>query len=629
MNKKIWTAYLCCIMSLAIQAQHFVEAQEEVGIDHFSNHLGLFMGGGAAWIDYDNDGDDDLYLTSGDAMDHFYENNGDGTFTNKAFEVGLIVTDFVFTTGVIVGDIDNDGFKDLFVTTDFSALENPAKNLLFHNNGNGTFSEIWTEEGFADKSYSMGATFLDFNQDGLLDIYVINYIRDGDFIFDANNVIIGFAHTCYRNTLYLNQGNNEFLEVAVTHGLNDTGCSLAVTTTDFDADGDSDIYLANDFGEFIQPNRFFQNDNGNFTDVASVLGTDIPMYAMGITVGDIDMDRDFDLYVTNFGKNVLLENNQTTFSEIGSEAGVADEWVFQDSIQAIGWGTAFLDIDNDLDLDLYVANGYVPGPPSILSSGVGQPDRLFVNDGTGKFTESSETYGTINTQEARGVSYSDFDNDGDLDIVSVVLNIPVNISNPQTKLFKNNLGNEKNWLQVTLEGTEINRDAIGSRLSLHIGNTVLEREVNGGSSHCSFNSSKVHFGLDTITMVDSLVVTWTGGEKTETVYDIAANQLIHIVEDTTVIVPPVGTNDLNHLASQIRIFPNPTQNNFMVDCKQLVHHKVNQIAIWNSLGQVQKTISTNPQLNQFFINIEDLTSGIYHVVIHTEDAFFAKKLIVK
>ena len=545
MKKIFWLASLCTVVSFAIQAQHFVQGQDETGINHFSNHNGLFMGGGAAWIDYDNDGDEDLYLTSGDAMDHFYENNGDGTFTEKGVEVGLVITDFIFTTGVIVGDIDNDGFKDLFVTTDFSDLESPHKNLLFRNNGDGTFSEIWEEEGVADKAYSMGATFLDFNQDGLLDIYVVNYIRDGDFIYDANNVIIGFAHTCYRNTLYLNQGDNEFLEVAVTHNLNDSGCSLAVTISDFDTDGDADIYLANDFGEFILPNSLYQNNNGNFEDVAPLLEADISMYGMGITVGDVDMDRDMDFYVTNFGKNVLLENNQTVFTEIGSEAGVADEWVFQDSVQAIGWGTAFLDIDNDMDLDLYVANGFVPGPSAILSTGTGQPDRLFINDGIGNFTEVSEGYGTTNTQEARGVSFADYDNDGDLDIVSVVLNIPQNIANPQTKIFKNNLGNEKNWLQVTLEGTEINRDAIGSRLSLHLGNTVLEREVNGGSSHCSFNSSKIHFGLDDVEVVDSLVVTWTGGEKTETVYDIAANQLIHIVEDTTVIVPPVSTQDWN------------------------------------------------------------------------------------
>ena len=635
MKKIFFIIIVNMMMQLGLLAQHFVEAHEEVGISHFSNHTGFFMGGGAAWIDYDNDGDDDLYLTGGDDMDHFYENNGDGTFTNKSLEVGLIITDFFFTTGVIVGDLDNDGFKDLFVTTDFSALDSPDRNLLFHNNGNGTFSEIWVEDNSADKVYSMGAAFLDYNLDGLLDIYVINYIRDVEFLFDSDNVVIGFAHTCYRNTLYLNQGNNEFLEVAVIHNLNDTGCALAVATSDYDDDGDLDIFIANDFGPFTQPNKLYNNQNGNgdetFIEVAESVGAAIPMYGMGIAIGDIDMDRDMDYHISNFGQNILLQNNQNTFSEIGEAAGISDEWIHQDSVQAISWGTAFLDIDNDLDLDLYVGNGFVPSPPFLLS-GIGQPDRLFINDGTGFFEESSDAYGIENIQEARGVSYSDYDNDGDLDIVSVVLNIPLNITEPRTKFFKNELGNEKNWLQVTLEGTEVNRDAIGSKLSLFIGDTVLEREVNGGSSHCSFNTSKIHFGLDSIEVVDSLTVTWTGGNKTETVYNIDANQTIHIIEDTTVIIE-VGTEDLNDLASQIILFPNPATNDFFIDFKNLKEHlkgkNINQIELWNSLGQLQKTIPVDSSAKQFIINVEDLNSGIYHVITRTEDSIFTKKIIIK
>ena len=627
MKNTLTILVLNIVIHFGVQAQHFVEAHEEVGISHFSDHTGFFMGGGAAWIDYDNDGDDDLYLTGGNDMDHFYENNGDGTFTDKSLDVGLIITDFFFTTGVIVGDLDNDGFKDLFVTTDFSVLDSPDRNLLFHNNGNGTFSEIWIEDNSADKVYSMGAAFLDYNLDGLLDIYVINYIRNVDFIYDPNNVVIGFAHTCYRNTLYLNQGNNQFLEVAVIHDLDDTGCALAVATSDYDDDGDLDIFIANDFGPNIQPNKLYQNENGDFTDIAESVGAAIPMYGMGIAIGDIDMDRDLDYYFSNFGQNILLQNNENTFSEISELAGVGDEWIHQDSVQAISWGTAFLDIDNDLDLDLYVANGFVPSPP-FLYSGIQQPDRLFINDGAGIFEESSEAYGINNIQEARGLAYSDYDNDGDLDIVSVVLNIPLNITEPRTKFFKNELGNEKNWLQVTLEGTEVNRDAIGSKLSLYIGNTVLEREVSGGSSHCSFNSSKIHFGLDTIAVVDSLTVTWTGGTKTETVYDIEANQTIHIVEDTTVIVP-VATEDLNDLASQIILFPNPAKDDFFIDLKNLKEQNVKQIELWNSLGQLQKTIPVDSSAKQFIINIEEFDFGIYSVIIRTDNSFFTKKLLIK
>ena len=329
------------------------------------------------------------------------------------------------------------------------------------------------------------------------------------------------------NTFYKNLGNGQFEEIAEVLQIDDNGCSLAVVSTDFDNDGDLDIYVANDFGDFIETNRLFKNITIDstifFNEVGAILGADISMYGMGIAVGDVDRDLDLDYYITNFGKNVFLRNDGDAFTDITDATGTGDEFIV-DSLLAIGWGTAFLDVDNDSDLDLYVANGFVPSP-DFLPSQLFMKDKLYLNEGNLQFVDTDTTYGIQNKWTSRGMAYSDYDNDGDLDILTVVLNVPMNESGWQTLLYRNEKGNEKNWLQVKLEGVEVNRDAYGSKIIVHAGNQSFLEEVSGGSSHCSHSSSRIHFGLDTLTTVDSVEVLWTGGNRRQMVYDLS---LIHI-----------------------------------------------------------------------------------------------------
>ena len=626
---KISTCFIFSLFSFQAGAQHFLEFQDSANIDHIVKHTG-FLGGGAAFFDYDNDGDDDLYITAGNDRDHFYVNNGDGTFTYRSIEAGFIITKLYYTTGVIAGDIDNDGFKDLFITTWFSDFEPSGKNLLYKNNGDGTFTEIWNHMTDKDNTQCMGATFIDYDLDGLLDIYTVSYVKDAIFTYDNNGNIIGFDHNCYENRFYRNLGNLQFEEISAAVKLNDSGCALAVTATDFDKDGNMDIYLANDFGEFIKPNKLFQNnfDQLKFTDVSAAYAADAGIYGMGIAVGDIDNDLDLDYYVTNFGKNLLLRNDGSIFSNITDISNTGDEWIIEDSLMAVGWGTVLLDIDNDSDLDLYVGNGYVPGP-SFLNTFIFQNDKLFLNNGNSEFSDVSTAYGIENKYTTRGVSYSDYDNDGDLDILAVVENVPINGGHDwATILYNNQAGNTNNWFQATLEGVKTNRDAYGSKIYVYANGNTWLNEISGGGSHASHVSSRAHFGLGDIDHIDSVKVIWTGGKNQQTIYDLPVNQHILIKEDTTSIPVVNNTRPINS-SFYFHISPNPSEGDFNIQFNNSIHSTSGEINIYNMIGELKEKQIIDLDQGNVEMNFPYLTDGFYLFSIKIDNQLFTKKIIIQ
>ncbi|MEO1258541.1 MAG: FG-GAP-like repeat-containing protein [Bacteroidota bacterium] len=624
-------AILFCLATIPylVHCQHFIEQQDSAHIDHIVDHT-AFLGGGATFFDYDNDGDEDLYITAGNDRDHFYENNGDGTFAYKSVEAGFVITKIYYTTGVIAGDIDNDGFKDLFITTWFSDFEPLGKNLLYKNNGDGTFSEIWNQQEEKDKQQTMGATFIDFDLDGLLDIYTVSYVKDAAFTYDNDGNIVGYEHICYQNRFYRNLGNGEFVDKTGNVFLGDTGCSLAAVASDFDLDHDMDVYLANDFGEFIRPNKLFKNNINNleFLEVGMSYNANTRMYGMGIAAGDIDNDLDIDYYITNFGKNVLLRNDGNIFSDITDASSAGDEWIIEDSLMTVGWGTVFLDIDNDSDLDLYVGNGYVPSP-SFLNSNIFQNDKLFLNNGHAEFSDVSEAYGVENKYVTRGVSYADYDNDGDLDILAVVEDAPINDFGWATILYNNQFGNEKNWLQVSLEGIKVNRDAYGSKIYLYADENTWLHEIGGGESHASQVSSRAHFGLNDIEQVDSLKVIWTGGKKVQTVYDIEVNQHLYILEDTTEI-DLVNQNELIKNQINFNISPNPSKGELNITMNNLPTKSNNgTIEIYNLLGAINKKINIGSMERNIKIGLSELPDGLYFISVKYGTAIFTERIILQ
>jgi len=507
----------------------FEEVSQQIGITHLHSH-GDKMGGGVAVFDFDNDGWEDIFFTGGEDADKLYRNLGNAGFEDVTVAAGISAFASIATFGVVTGDIDNDGFREILLT----GMRNDP-DVLLYNNGDGTFQQLTLPQTGQDY-WSSAAAFADINLDGLLDIYITSYISEGGFIQDTAGAVVGFAHQCSANRLYMNNGNLTFSDATDMYALADTGCALAVAFSDFDNDRDADIVLANDFGEWGVPNGLFRNEypQANFVDVSLPQNMNTPMYGMGVAIGDYDHDLDLDYYQTNLGINRLSRNDNGTFTDVTSAAGVENDSL--NGLRTTGWGCFFADIDNDGWQDLYVANGHISAAAFIANVEF-DPNTLYLNNGNGTFTDVTTVAGVGTTQKSRGAANADLNKDGLLDIL--VNNVDDNDNPAQVSVYANITENTNNWLRLKLRGVQSNRDAFGSQVRIVVGAEAWIQEVNGGSSHASQNSSIVHIGLGQTEIVDSIVVIFPSGiERIFT--DVAANQLMEIVEDVTVGITEVS-----------------------------------------------------------------------------------------
>ena len=491
------------------------------------------MMGGAAFFDYDNDGDVDLYVTNGSSFEDFEGashprnallRNDDGYFQDVAADAA--VTDTNWSMGCVAADYNNDGLVDLYVT-------NFGENSLFHNKGNSVFENRAFTAGVNHAGWGTGAAFSDYDRDGYLDLYVANYV---DFSLDYESPIpcmwknidvycgpIGLLPA--KDVLYKNLGNGSFADVTLAAGLNTKPFfGMAALWGDYNSDGWSDIFVADD----STPNKLYKNNgDGTFAEEALIAGVaysgeGVEQGCMGSAYADFNRDGRYDIVVTNFAdENNAVYNNDGNgfFSEVSFEIGVGAQ-----DRSYVAWGTGFFDGDNDGDLDLFIANGHTYPEADLprANSSYKQQNSLFENRKDQFFSVGDDAGPGLEVKEvSRGAAFADYDNDGDVDI------FVVNLNAPPTLLRNEHTGN--NYLSLKLIGQKGNRDGVGARITVSSQGLKQWFEVQSGGSYLSHNDFRIHSGLGKMNHIDSVEVQWPSGIN-QVLYDIRANQNVEIVE---------------------------------------------------------------------------------------------------
>ncbi|PKL78327.1 MAG: hypothetical protein CVV25_12035 [Ignavibacteriae bacterium HGW-Ignavibacteriae-4] len=525
--------FLSCYGNLYFaQSQTFENIFPKAGIEHFT-HDGMLMAGGVVVLDYNNDGYDDFILIGGDEEKTRIFRNNPSAYKTKPYDYTKMFTDvtdqimYIPDMFFIIGggsfDFDNDGWEDVFFTTD------RGQSSLVYRNVNGKFEEAGSGLGFTEKFQSTSVSFGDVNLDGWIDVYVANYFED-----QTNQV-------CLPNSLYINHGGKFFTEEALVYAVNDRGCGLANTFSDFDNDGDMDLFVANDFGQNFASNALYRNEypDKTFLNVKDKYGFNNAILGMGVEGGDYNNDGWFDYYATNLGQNFFYENAKgQAFLERGKELKIDNTKANPKSEQSgntVSWSANWFDYDLDMDVDLHVTNGYLAPLPDINTE-YADNNRLFRNNGDGvAFSEVTEEEGMLSAGLDRGAAQIDFDNDGDMDLITSVVR-PDKTTTPYNdkdffKLFENKQNTGRNWLKIKLEGSTIDRLAMGSRVKVYTGKTTQMREVtSGGGGYLSQGTRYLQFGLMNNQTVDSVVVLWTGHKIKSTLRNVNSNQTIKLIQ---------------------------------------------------------------------------------------------------
>ena len=518
----------------------FTAVTEEAGIQfqHVDGRSGQryfleTVGSGVAFFDYDADGLLDIYFVNSTDLpgshsptlpsNRLYHNNGDGTFTDVTERAGI--GDTGYGAGCAAADYDNDGDLDLYVT-------NFGANVLYRNNSDGTFTDVTDDAGVGDNRWSLGCAFADYDSDGFVDLYVANYI-DFDFETHINCTQKGVATYCppesfkgSPDTLYRNNGDGTFTDVTATTGIyNADGKGMGVVFGDYDNDGDLDCYIGNDAGENF---LYHNNGDGTFTNVGWMAGVEADengnvQGTMGVDFGDYDNDGRLDLIAVNYQQqpNALYHNdNGSFFTDVSFVAGMAE------SLPYVGWGADFFDVDNDGDKDLLITNGHLQDTVEQYDDTTTYPQRnyLLINNGQRHFVNVSMKAGSgLQASEvSRGLATGDYDNDGDLDVL-------ISNANGTPQFLRNDSGNQGNWISIRTIGTRSNRAGIGTRVKIQTGDSIQIDEVRSGSGYLSQNDLRLHFGIGTHKRIDSIEVRWPSG-VVDIIREVAPNQILTIKE---------------------------------------------------------------------------------------------------
>jgi hypothetical protein len=496
-----------------------------IGDDDLTNIVES-SGAGAAFLDYDKDGYIDLYVcsgtwlkgvSSGDKPDkmpenHLYRNRGDGTFEDVTKNAG--VAGPWYSMGVTVGDYNNDGYPDLYVS-------NYGTNVLYKNNGNGTFTDVTKRAGVGGKEhdFSVGAVWFDYDNDAFLDLYVGNYLSfdpDYKYYYAPDGFPGPLAYDAQPDILYHNNGDGTFNDVTKEMGIKDQdGRAMGVGAIDYDDDGFVDVYVANDHSM----NYLWHNNGGkSFTDMGTPSGTAFGQsgesaVSMSVDFADYTGSGRIDMFISDDKYCRLYENQGNgIFSDKSYASGIA-----MPAGQFVGWSSSFIDYNNDGLVDIYKTNG-------ALKHLYGQEDQVFENIGNGKFKDVSWDLGSYFKKKlvGRGACFGDYDNDGDID--GYIVNL-----NDRGAFLRNNMGNQNNWISLNLIGTKSNRDGIGARIKVTSGSTTQTAQKKSTTGYLSQNDHRMHFGLAKNTIVDRIEIKWPSG-KVQVLENIKANQILTVKE---------------------------------------------------------------------------------------------------
>jgi enediyne biosynthesis protein E4 len=490
------------------------------------------FGSGVAWIDYDNDTFPDLFFVNGapGSSNALYHNNKNGTFTDVTARAGVAGGGSkVYRTGAAVGDYDNDGDLDLYVTAF-------GPDTLYRNNGDGTFADVTTTAGVAGPvdEWSTSSGFFDFDRDGDLDLFVVTYLdyktRDNPYCGQRGEGRRMYCHPTMfdgmADRLYQNNGNGTFTDISQQAGIaNPAGKGLGVVFCDFDRDGDTDVYVAND----TVRNFLYRNDGaGKFTDVAYGAGVGFdpngkPRAGMGVDCADVDGNGFPDIVVTNFSEEydaLFMNGGKGVFEDDAVKAGLGSGFL------SLGFGAKFYDADNDGDLDLHITNGHVIDNVSMYQPKLtyAQKDELYENTGARKFVDVAERAGAALQvpRVGRGLAVADFDNDGALDVAITSVGRPAVV-------LRNAGARQGHWISLRAQGSKSNSFGLGATVEVHTAEGVQVREISNVASYLSSNDVRLHVGLGSSKVAQRIEIRWPSGTK-QTLTDVPANQVLLVKE---------------------------------------------------------------------------------------------------